>query len=186
MGLIDRLKDRSQGIAAAAGAASRAAQAVAASKGAARDPSGALARIEAEFARGGFDGLVNGLNRLPRPLLMLGAVTVGAYAMLDPEGFAARAQALAGMPEPLWWLSGAMLGLHFVGREGHYWRNRLRGNPEAPAGAGAAMDEPAGAGLTGGEDAPTEPRAAPPEGDGFADNAALRDWAGGIAATTQR
>ena len=38
MGLIDRLKDRSQGIAAAAGAASRAAQAVAASKGAARDP----------------------------------------------------------------------------------------------------------------------------------------------------
>ncbi|SHL74379.1 Holin of 3TMs, for gene-transfer release [Paracoccus solventivorans] len=187
MGLIDRLTSRSQQISTAAGAAARVAQALAARKVApSRDAAEGLARIEAEFARGGFDGLVNALNRLPRPLLMLGAVAVGGYAMLDPEGFAARVEAMAGMPEPLWWLSGAMLGLHFVGREGHYWRNRLRGNPEAPAGAGAAVDEPTGAGLTGGEDAPTEPRAVPPEGDGFADNAALRDWAGGIAATTQR
>jgi len=182
MGLIDRLKDRSQGIAAAAGAASRAAQAVAASKGAARDPSGALARIEAEFARGGFDGLVNGLNRLPRPLLMLGAVAVGAYAMLDPEGFAARAQALAGMPEPLWWLSGAMLGLHFVGREGHYWRNRLRGNADAPDAPVAAADDLADELAIAVETALIQPPAGQPQGGGFADNAALRDWAAAAAA----
>src|SRR5690606_36187391 len=118
MGLIDRLTSRSQQISTAAGTAARVAQALAARKAApSRDAAEGLARIEAEFARGGYDGLVNALNRLPRPLLMLGAVAVGGYAMLDPEGFAARVEAMAGMPEPLWWLSGAMLGLHFVGRE---------------------------------------------------------------------
>lgn len=186
MGLINRLKDRSQQISSAAGVASRVAQALAARKGAApaRDAAGGLARIEAEFARGGFDGLVNALNRLPRPLLMLGAVAVGGYAMLDPEGFAARVEAMAGMPEPLWWLSGAMLGLHFVGREGHYWRNRLRGaggeQAATPASGGAV--ESADAGPVAPEAAPRPPAAVPQ--DGFADNAALRDWA--AEAATQR
>lgn len=175
MGLIDLLKTRSLRIVNAGTAAARTAQAVAGGKAAARDPSAALARIEAEFARGGFDGLVNALNRLPRPLLMLGAVAVGGYAMLDPEGFAARVEAMAGMPEPLWWLSGAMLGLHFVGREGHYWRNRLRGTGNAPEGPVASADE-----LTG--PAPEPLLVEVPQGDGFADNAALRDWAAAAAA----
>lgn len=190
MGVIDRLRARSRQVSAAIGAAAQVVQAVPAGKKAApvpgRDPAGAFARIEAEFARGGFDGLVNALNRLPRPLLMLGAVAVGAYAMLDPAGFAARAEAMAGMPEPLWWLSGAMLGLHFVAREGHYWRNRLLGNRDASAGPGVVMDESAGAGPVVAEAASTQARAVPPEGDSFADNAALRDWAENIAAAASR
>lgn len=178
MGLIDRLTSRSQQISTAAGAAARVAQVLAARKATpTRDAAEGLARIEAEFARGGFDGLVNALNRLPRPLLMLGAVAVGGYAMLDPEGFAARVEAMAGMPEPLWWLSGAMLGLHFVGREGHYWRNRLRG----AAGEQAATPAPGeAAGAVAPEAVPLPPAAVLQ--DGFADNAALRDWAAEAAA----
>lgn len=183
MGLIERLKDRSQQVSSAAEAASRAAKILGVGKAAVRpETADAIARIEAEFARGGFDGLVNGLNRLPRPLLMLGVVAVGAYAMLDPAGLAARAQALAGMPEPLWWLSGAMLGLHFIGREGHYWRNRLRGIADTPELPVAADDGAAGPDQPVVAPAPEPPVVAVPQGDGFADNAALRDWAAAAAA----
>ena len=50
---------------------------------------------EFQYARGGwFDSLVNGLNRLPRPLLALGTLGLFVYAMADPDGFAVRMGAL--------------------------------------------------------------------------------------------
>ncbi|MBN8291415.1 holin family protein [Rhodobacter sp. NTK016B] len=83
------------------------------------------AAYAAEFRAGRagwFDGLVNGLNRLPRPMLALGTLGLFAYAMADPAGFAVRMRGLAEVPEPLWWLLGAVVAFYFGARETHYLR----------------------------------------------------------------
>ncbi|UWQ21020.1 holin family protein [Jannaschia sp. W003] len=89
---------------------------------AARDA--ALAQFGAEFAgpRGRFDRAVDGLNRLPRPFLAFGTFGLFAYAMADPEGFSVRMRGLAVIPEPLWWLLGAIVGFYFGARELHHRR----------------------------------------------------------------
>ena len=71
---------------------------------------------------GWFDRFVNGLNRLPRPTLALGTLGLFIYAMADPVGFAARMQGLAYVPQPLWWLLGAIVSFYFGARELHYFR----------------------------------------------------------------
>jgi hypothetical protein len=84
-------------------------------------------QFDAEFARSGssrFDGFVNGLNRLPRPLLALSTIGLFAYAMAEPGGFGTRMQSLALVPEPLWWLLGAIVSFYFGARELHHQRNR--------------------------------------------------------------
>lgn len=78
-----------------------------------------LEQFAAEFAqprRGLFDRLIDGLNRLPRPALALGAVGLFAAAMTDPIWFAARMQGIALVPEPLWWLLGAIISFYFGAR----------------------------------------------------------------------
>jgi 2-octaprenyl-6-methoxyphenol hydroxylase len=63
----------------------------------------ALAQYGAEFVQapqGWFDHLVNGLNRLPRPMLALGTLGLFVYAMAEPEGFGRRMVGLALVPEP--------------------------------------------------------------------------------------
>jgi hypothetical protein len=78
---------------------------------------------EFQHGRGGwFDSFVNGLNRLPRPLLALGTLALFVYAMADPAGFGLRMQALALVPEPLWWLLGAVVAFYFGAREAHHLR----------------------------------------------------------------
>jgi hypothetical protein len=80
----------------------------------------------AKFAHarlGWFDGFVNGLNRLPRPMLAIGTLALFAYAMADPEGFARRMRGLAEVPEPLWWLLGAVVAFYFGAREAHHLRS---------------------------------------------------------------
>lgn len=84
-------------------------------------------------AKPGYDHVIDALNRLPRPLAAIGALVLVAYAMIDPAGFAARMAALADMPEPLWWLIGAVLTFTFGAREAHYLRNRPAAPPETPA-----------------------------------------------------
>ncbi|HPE25772.1 holin family protein [Albidovulum sp.] len=98
---------------------------------------------------GAFDRFVNGLNRLPRPMLAFGTLGLFVYAMADPEGFARRMTGLNHVPEPLWWLLAAIVGFYFGAREAHY----LRARPVAPA-----------------ISAPADP-AAPDTG-----NPALREW----------
>jgi len=71
-----------------------------------------------------FDRLVNGLNRLPRPLLAFGTLGLFIYAMIDPEAFAKRMVGLNAVPEPLWWLLGAIVAFYFGARETHYFRTR--------------------------------------------------------------
>ena len=94
----------------------------------------------AEFSHaraGRFDAFVNALNRLPRPLLALGTLGLFVYAMAEPEGFGLRMRGLAEVPEPLWWLLGAVVAFYFGAREAHHLRcNRpdLAPPPAAPNG----------------------------------------------------
>jgi hypothetical protein len=96
-----------------------------------------------------FDRMVNGLNRLPRPMLAFGTLGLFIYAMIDPFGFAERMVGLNAVPEPLWWLLGAIVAFYFGARETFYFRNRPVVSSATAAAATAAMPE---------------------------DNAALRDW----------
>jgi hypothetical protein len=72
----------------------------------------------------GFDRLVNGLNRLPRPFLAFGTISLFVYAMINPQAFALRMVGLNAVPEPLWWLLGAVVAFYFGARETHYFRTR--------------------------------------------------------------
>lgn len=103
----------------------------------------ALDQHGAEFAYGRlgvFDRLMNGLNRLPRPFLALGTLGLFVYAMLDPVAFSARMQGLAFVPDPLWWLLGAIVSFYFGAREMHYLRRgpKLRHEVSAPYSTPAA------------------------------------------------
>jgi holin (3TMs family) len=72
--------------------------------------------------QGWFDRLVNGLNRLPRPALAIGTLGLFVYSMVSPEHFSERMQGLAYVPEPLWWLLGAVVSFYFGAREMYYTR----------------------------------------------------------------
>ncbi|MCC5962070.1 MAG: holin family protein [Rhodobacteraceae bacterium] len=111
---------------------------------------------EFQYGRAGwFDSFVNGLNRLPRPLLALGTLGLFTYAMAEPAGFAQRMQALAHVPEPLWWLLGAVVAFYFGAREAHHLRC-----------------------AKGGFQIPAPPRTPPPaeKPPSTGENAALREW----------
>ncbi|MDQ7072226.1 MAG: holin family protein [Rhodobacterales bacterium] len=79
----------------------------------------ALAQFGAEFAppkRGVFDRVMDGVNRLPRPALALGTLGLFVSAMVDPVWFGERMQGIALVPEPLWWLLGAIVSFYFGAR----------------------------------------------------------------------
>lgn len=81
--------------------------------------SDSLAQFAAEFVhprRGVFDRIVDGLNRLPRPALALGTIWLFVMAMQRPAQFSEGMQGLALVPEPLWWLMGAIVSFYFGAR----------------------------------------------------------------------
>jgi len=130
----------------------------------------ALDQHSAEFAGAGtgwFDRLVNGLNRLPRPMLAFGTLALFGYAMVDPEGFGARMTGLNQVPEPLWWLLGAIVGFYFGAREAHHFRARVpvAAAPRATAQAGRKPPPSTGRRAAPGRPAPQDEP-----------NAALDDW----------
>ncbi len=82
---------------------------------------------EFQYVRPGkFDSVVNGLNRLPRPMLALGTLSLFIYAMIDPTGFSKRMVGLDYVPEPLWWLLGGIVSFYFGAREAYYFRTRAQ------------------------------------------------------------
>ena len=100
----------------------------------------ALRQLGEEYglpSTGWFDRLVNGLNRLPRPMLAFGTLGLFVYAMVDPLRFSARMVGLNAVPEPLWWLLGAVVAFYFGARETYYFRNR-----QVPVVAGATGTAP--------------------------------------------
>ena len=66
--------------------------------------------------KSGFDRFMDGVNRLPRPALALGTLGLFVAAMVDPLWFAARMQGISLVPEPLWWLLGAIISFYFGAR----------------------------------------------------------------------
>ena len=80
---------------------------------------GALGQFSTEFQqsdKGGFDRFMDGVNRLPRPALALGTLGLFLSAMIDPVWFSARMEGIALVPEPLWWLLGAIVSFYFGAR----------------------------------------------------------------------
>jgi hypothetical protein len=79
----------------------------------------ALGQFATEFAharQGGFDRFIDGLNRVPRPAMALGVLFLLGSAMVDPIWFGSRMAGLALVPEPLWWLLGAIVSFYFGAR----------------------------------------------------------------------
>lgn len=118
--------------------------------------------------RGGWDRLIDALNRLPRPLMALGTLLVIGAALVAPDWFGARMEALAQMPEAMWWLIGAVIslffGARFQAREQEFARELLAAVPP-PADALAEAATGTDADLTLLAEAPAE-------------NAALVEWQG--------
>jgi hypothetical protein len=87
--------------------------------------SAALQQMAAEFGAGGgwFNRLVNGLNRLPRPLIAFGIVGLFVAAMADPVWFASRMEGLTLVPDQLWTLMGVVVAFYFGAREMHKLRS---------------------------------------------------------------
>lgn len=129
----------------------------------------------AEFQYAGsswFDQLINGLNRLPRPMLALGTLGLFVYAMAEPAGFSDRMLGLQEVPEPLWWLLGAIVSFYFGARELHYTRTpRSARNAAQGRGRGGRLRSRLQAVLGRGAQGGSPTRAAPAE-----DNPALADW----------
>ena len=145
---------------------------------AARQALSALGEFGAEFARapaGRWDGFVNGLNRLPRPMLALGTLGLFAYAMAAPAGFSTRMQGLQLVPEPLWWLLGAIVSFYFGARELHH--QRARALPKVAAGLAARTA--AGPQPVAAASGPAQPLATLPaalDDAGPDANAAVEEW----------
>jgi hypothetical protein len=76
--------------------------------------------IVAEFGsrenRTWWDSLVDGLNRLPRPLMAFGVIALMAWPAFDPAGFAAAMQGYALMPEWMGEIILAVVFTYFVAR----------------------------------------------------------------------
>ncbi len=146
----------------------------------------AMAQFGAEFhqpARGLFDRVMDGVNRLPRPALALGTLGLFAAAMVDPLWFAARMQGIALVPEPLWWLLGVIVSFYFGARHQSKQQAFQRDLAEQLAQAPAVMRnlgalERLHSGMPGaadpGHDATLALSAGRPEG-----NPALADWRAG-------
>ena len=113
-------------------------------------------------------------------MLALGTLGLFGYAMAAPAGFSTRMQGLALVPEPLWWLLGAVVSFYFGARELHHQRTRAL--PKVAAGLVAA---PRGASRAGArrrpdrEAEPAQPLATLPAALDEADpdyNAAVEEW----------
>ncbi|MBM7067663.1 holin family protein [Actibacterium sp. 188UL27-1] len=137
----------------------------------------ALDQFAAEFAvprKGLFDRMIDGLNRLPRPALAIGTLGLFVSAMVDPIWFAERMQGIALVPEPLWWLMGAIVSFYFGARhqaKGQEFQRSIA----ATMGQTKVVTENLRTlkALEGGQDVVDQPM----DGTGnTSDNPALRDW----------
>ena len=81
--------------------------------------------------RVGYNHVIDAMNRLPRPLMALLSLGFFIVAGINPAWFEARMQALAAIPEPMWWIIGAVITFFFGARETYYMRTGPAGKPQA-------------------------------------------------------
>ncbi|MEO1043785.1 MAG: 3TM-type holin [Pseudomonadota bacterium] len=79
-----------------------------------------LAQFAAEFTprsnRTWWDSLVDGLNRLPRPIMAFGVLGMFILAPIDPVRFTTIAEAYSVIPPGFWALLSIIIGFYFGGR----------------------------------------------------------------------
>jgi hypothetical protein len=79
-----------------------------------------LQQFAAEFHtrqdRTWWDSFIDGLNRLPRPLITLGILAFFVLAPTDPEHFLQIARSYQMMPDGFWALLGVIVAFYFGGR----------------------------------------------------------------------
>jgi hypothetical protein len=87
----------------------------------ARRRADAVAQFAAEFRRlekrTWWDSFIDGLNRLPRPTLVVLVLGYFALAYVDPVEFQVLNTALEGVPDEAWFLLGAIVTFYFGARE---------------------------------------------------------------------
>ena len=82
----------------------------------------AKAATSSEFAaefghsKNWFDSLIDGLNRLPRPIFAFGTIYLFVLCWTNPETFVAGAVNLELMPQEMWWILGTIVVFFFGGR----------------------------------------------------------------------
>ena len=74
------------------------------------------AEFQARDGRTWWDSLVDGLNRLPRPLITLGILAFFVLAPLEPVRFLEIARAYQMMPDGFWALLSVIIAFYFGGR----------------------------------------------------------------------
>ena len=137
----------------------------------------AIQSAAAEFApranRTRWDSFIDGLNRLPRPLLAFMVIAVLVWAPLDPIGFARVMTAYGLIPEWLVIVMGQVILLFCGGRMLERWPGRLAGpSADTVQSTLALMDSLSRQGAT---------RTAPREAES---NASLRAWLAQSSAQT--
>lgn len=144
--------------------------------------SATLSELSSEFGRpqrGAFDRFVDGLNRLPRPVIVFACFGVLIYTPIDPERMAKVFTSWALIPAGMWSIIGLVVAFYFGGRmqlKGQDFRKQLAATArDAPAVIGAMRSIGAispGAADTG-HDAAAALHATGSAEEG---NAALEDW----------
>ena len=80
----------------------------------------------AEFAprnnRTGWDSFWDGINRMPRPLIVITIFSYFGLAYFNPTEFRVLNIALDGVPAQMWWVMSSVVGFYFVARE--FQKNR--------------------------------------------------------------
>ncbi len=132
---------------------------------------GAIVLPTSPQGRTGFDRLMDAVNRLPRPLMALGTVILLGAALVAPEWFAARMEALSAVPEALWWLIGAIISLYFGARHQSHEQAFQRELVATVATAGPMVEATSPLAADAGPDAALTQLALSPS-----DNGALSDW----------
>ncbi len=111
-------------------------------------------------------------------MLALGTLGLFAAALVDPVWFAQRMQGIALIPEPLWWLMGAIVSFYFGAR--HQMKSNQLNKTLAEALARTpqiARNIKTLEALKGGTDNPTPELSAPSQsGTVPSRNAALDEW----------
>ncbi len=145
----------------------------------------ALGQFATEFVHlrtGPFDRFIDGLNRVPRPAMALGVLFLLGSAMVDPIWFGSRMAGLALVPEPLWWLLGAIVSFYFGARhqtKTAEFQHSAAATAIATAALAARAPREPGPGRIGAQETPAdEPEVALADQDGAAraGNPALDDW----------